>query len=167
MKPRRILFDPLPPLLDLVEQAGACREQLLASVRRPKTPALGEPALNETALLELLEAAVALTGDPTLALRLGRQIDIASLGTFGFALLSCADLRGVLQLLLRYHSIVGPGPLWELCDHAEGMALRLNITMGTPSQQQLATELVFSQLRAAGEILSNRPLLEDAELHLS
>ena len=45
-----------------------------------------------------LETAVALTGDPTLALRLGQRIGIESYGTFGFTLMSCANLRESTEL---------------------------------------------------------------------
>lgn len=115
--------------------------------------------------LVLLETATELTGNPGLALHLGQAINIDSYGTLGFALMTCANMRESIALLLRYGKIFD-APLWEIHNHDDGILLRLNLTLGTPLQQQLATELCFSQLSTIGSSLY-RGKIEGAEVHFT
>ena len=41
---------------------------------------------------EILETAVAMSGDTTLAIKIGNGLDLAGYGTYGFALMSCSDM---------------------------------------------------------------------------
>ena len=41
---------------------------------------------------EVLETAVAMSGDTTLAIKIGNGLDLAGYGTYGFALMSCSDM---------------------------------------------------------------------------
>jgi AraC-like DNA-binding protein len=115
--------------------------------------------------LVLLETATELTGDPGLALHMGQAINIDSYGTLGFALMTCANMRESIALLLRYGKIF-EAPLWDIHDHDDGILLRLNLTLGTPLQQQLVAELCFSQLSAIGNSLY-RGRIEGAEVHFT
>jgi AraC-like DNA-binding protein len=128
-------------------------------------PNQGQHALAGAESLLLLEAATKLTGDHSLVFRLGQQIGIDSYGTFGFALMSCANLRESLDLLLRYGKVFFK-PNWKVHDHDGGLMLRLNLTLGTPAQQRLVAELCFSQLSTIGSSLY-RGRLEGAELHFN
>ena len=51
---------------------------------------------------EILETAVTMSGDPLLPLRIGEDIDLAAYGTYGFALMSCANIGASLEFFLRY-----------------------------------------------------------------
>ena len=47
---------------------------------------------------EVLETAVAISGDTALAIKIGNGLDLASYGTYGFALMSCSDMGAALEL---------------------------------------------------------------------
>jgi hypothetical protein len=79
--------------------------------------------------LVLLEAAVDLSGDPSLMIRLGQELGIKSYGSFGFALMSCANVRESIQLLLRYGQVLFR-PSWEVHELKGGLILRAQITKG-------------------------------------
>ena len=137
-------------LLYLLEEAAVEPELLMnelerRGVDRPfKTE--GEDAL------PLLEAAVDLSGDPSLMIRLGQELGIESYGSFGFALMSCANVRESTQLLLRYGHLLFR-PSWEVRGDKDGLILRAQIKNGTARQQQLLAEFLFSNLIGIGRAL--------------
>ena len=89
----------------------------------------------------LLEIAAQLSGDPCLALRLGRKIDVFSAGTFGFALMTCATFKDTIRLMLGYQKVLAPGPHWVPTHRADGMLLTANMKRRSTAQRQLVTEL--------------------------
>ena len=89
-KPHDLL---LQQLLTILEEDGISSRQLFALPQLQVLATADEKSLAATQMLNILEAVVALSNDPTLMIRLGQRVDIASLGTFGFALMSCADLQ--------------------------------------------------------------------------
>jgi len=161
----RLQRDLLKQLLYELEKARVTPDQLLSRSRLQGYPASGQAVFAGADSLVLLETAVELAGDPCLAIRLGQAVGIASYGAFGFALMSCANLRESILLLLRYGKVFFE-PNWESHDHDGGLLLRLNLTLGTPAQQRLVTELCFSQLSCVGSSLY-RGQIEDAEIHLN
>lgn len=56
----------------------------------------------------LLVQSLRLSACPDLLLRYGQEISLASLGVLGYAFMCCANLREVLDLLLRYHRLISP-----------------------------------------------------------
>jgi AraC-like DNA-binding protein len=167
MKVNRVQRDLFRRLTSELEKAGVSPEQLFSKSRLRGVTASGsrQAALAGIESMVLLETAVKLTGDPCLAIRLGQQVGIASYGSFGFALMSCANLREAVQLLLRYGQVLFE-PGWTSCEHEGGLLLRANITLGSAAQRQLVTELSFSQLSTVGSSL-HRNQVEGAEIHLS
>ena len=161
----RLQRDIFNQLLYELEKAGVTPDQLVSQSRLQGYPASTQAVLAGPDSLVLLETAVELAGDPCLAIRLGQGVGIASYGAFGFALMSCANLRESILLLLRYGKVFFE-PNWESHDHDGGLLLRLNLTLGTPAQQRLVTELCFSQLSFVGSSLY-RGRLEGAELHFN
>ena len=153
-------------LLMILAEQGISSQQLF------ELPELGTFKGRETQTIErakipnLLQAAVALTNDPTLMIRLGQRTDITNLGTFGFALMSCATLQEALKLLLRYESIIGPGFPFQTLESDEDIILRIYIDIGNPLQKRLLTELVFSQIVRIAQILTNR-VTNQSELRFS
>jgi hypothetical protein len=51
---------------------------------------------------EVLETAVKMSGGPALAIRIGKDIDLAAYGAYGFAIMSRADMGAAIELFLRY-----------------------------------------------------------------
>jgi AraC-like DNA-binding protein len=167
MKVNRVQRDLFRQLLSQLEKAGVSPEQLFSELHlQGVTSSDSDHAVIAGAeAMVLLETAVKLTGDPCLAIHLGQQLGIASYGSFGFALMSCANLREAVQLLLRYGQVLFE-PRWTAYEHEGGLLLRAYITLGTAAQQQLVTELVFSNLSAVGRSL-NRNQTEGADIQLS
>jgi len=161
----RLQRDIFNQLLYELEKAGVTPDRLISQSRLQGYPASAQTVLAGPDSLVLLETAVELAEDPGLAIRLGQGVGIASYGAFGFALMSCANLRESILLLLRYGKVFFE-PNWESHDHDGGLFLRLNLTVGTPAQQTLVTELCVSQLSFVGSSLY-RGRLEGAELHFN
>ena len=160
----------LSELLHLLEDVGVSPEQLVAELaQRGVAASPGDQTVgSDVDGLLLLEAAVDLSGDPSLMIRLGQQLGIASYGSFGFALMSCANLRESVRLMLRYGQVlIQPG--WAVHEHEGGLLLRARISTGTAAQQQLLAELIFSNLFAGGRSLygSTVERAESVEIHLS
>jgi AraC-like DNA-binding protein len=167
MKENRLQRDLFRQLLLELEVAGIKPERLFSQSRLQgvEGSSTNQAALGGEEAFLLLEMAVKLTGDPTLAIRLGQQVGIASYGAFGFALMSCASLREAVQLLLRYGQVFFQ-PRWISYEHEGGLLLRANIAWGNATQRQLVTELIFSQFSTVGSALY-RNNVESAEVRLS
>jgi AraC-like DNA-binding protein len=156
-------------LLHLLEEAGVSPEQLFAELARRGINASpnAQAVISGVDALVLLEAAFDLSGDPSLMIRLGQQLGIASYGSFGFALMSCATVRESVRLMLRYGRVLFQ-PGWAVHEHEGGLLLRAGISAGTAAQQKLLAELVFSNLVAGGRSLygSTVERTEGVEIHL-
>jgi AraC-like DNA-binding protein len=157
-------------LLKRLQEDGVSPEQLVAEVARRgiKASPIAMAVSSGMDALVLLEAAADLSEDPCLMISLGQRLGIASYGSFGFALMSCANVRESIRLMLRYGQVlIQPG--WTVHEHEGGLLLRARISIGTAAQQQLFAELVFSNLSAVGRSLygSTVELAEGVELHLS
>ena len=157
-------------LLQLLEEVGVSPEQLFAELARrgiaasPNTLATN----SDVGGLVLLEAAVDLSGDPCLMIRLGQQLGLGSFGSIGFALMSCANLHESLRLMLRYGQVLFQ-PGWAVHEHKGGLLLRAELPPGTAAQQQLIAELAFSNIIAGGRTLygSTVERAEGVEIHLT
>ncbi|MCX2975005.1 AraC family transcriptional regulator [Halieaceae bacterium IMCC8485] len=160
----------LDKLLHLLREAGVSPEQLVAELAR-RGIAASPNALTDISgadALVLLETAVELSGDPCLMVRLGKQLGIANFGSFGFALMSCANVRESVRLMLRYGQVlIQPG--WIVHEYEGGLLVRARISLGTAVQQQLFAELAFSNLAAGGRSLyeSTVERSEGVEIHFS
>jgi len=167
MKLNRLHYDLFKQLLSELEAAKVSTEDLFTKVQSQgiSTPDSGQAVFFGTEALVYLQAAAELTGDPCLAIRLGQKIGIESYGTFGFALMSCANQRESIELLERYGKVFfDPG--WKSYEHDGGLLLRMDLTQGTPAQQQLITELAFSLLSSVGTSLQRR-ITAGVEMQLS
>jgi hypothetical protein len=154
MKVNRVQRDLFRQLLSKLEKTGVSREQLFSDLRLRGVTAssISQTLAAGAEAMVLLETAADLSGDPCLMIRLGQQLGIASYGSFGFALMSCANLREAVQLLLHYGQVLFE-PKWTSYEHEGGLLLRANITVGTAARQQLATGLSFSNLSVVGRSL--------------
>jgi AraC-like DNA-binding protein len=167
MKLNRLHHDLFKQLMIELEMAKVNPDTFFSKIRQQgvTTTDPTQVAMSGAESLVFLETAVELTGDPCLAIRLGKQIGIESYGTFGFALMSCANQRESIELLERYGKVFFR-PSWQSYEHNGGLLLRVNLTAGTPAQQQLITELCFSQLASVGSSLQISPI-KGAEIQLT
>jgi AraC-like DNA-binding protein len=160
----------LNELLHQLREAGVSSERLVAELaRRGISASPNAPAVSSGVdALVLLETAVDLSGDPCLMIRVGQQLGIASYGSFGFALMSCENVRETVRLMLRYGQVLIQ-PSWAVHEHEGGLLLRARISTGTAAQQQLLAELVFSNLVAGGRKLYGSAVerAEGVEIHLN
>jgi AraC-like DNA-binding protein len=106
---------------------------------------------------EVLETAVAMSGDPSLAIKIGSELDLATYGTYGFAIMSCADIGTALELFLRYGQTFLHSSSWQRSSYEDGLILRLEQNAGTSYQKMLVTELAFSTLHAHSQLLVSNP----------
>lgn len=96
-------------LLRLLEQYAVSPERLCAEIALPLDEVQNAHVdLGMEEMQRLLEAARRLSGRQQLMLEYGQEINIATLGVLGYALMCCANLREVLDLLIRYHHLVSP-----------------------------------------------------------
>jgi AraC-like DNA-binding protein len=154
MKVNQVQREFFRQLISLLQKAGVSAEQLLAELGRRGVTVTGtnQAGFTGSDAMSLVEAAVDLSGDRCLALRVGQQLGIGSYASFGFALMSCANLRESIQLLLRYGQVLFQ-PRWIAYEQEGGLLLRAEINRGTAAQQQLVTELSFSSVSAVGRSL--------------
>jgi len=115
---------------------------------------------------EVLESAVAMSGDTTLAIKIGNGLDLGKYGTYGFALMSCSDMGAALELFLRYGQTFIQSSSWHRSVSKDGVTLRLQQNTGTSYQKMLVTELAFSQLHLASKLLVANPA-EGVRVHFS
>ncbi|QFU74436.1 AraC family transcriptional regulator [Halioglobus maricola] len=157
MKVRSVQREFFVQLLLELEKTGVSSGELLDELRLRGVSALdtSRALLEGAESMVLLETAAELADDPCLALRVGKRLGIASFGTFGFALMSCANLRESIRLLLRYGQLLFE-PIWKAYEHDGGLLLRANPTLGTPLRRQLVTELSLSNVAAVGRSLYGR-----------
>jgi AraC-like DNA-binding protein len=153
-------------LLMILAEQGVSSHQLFELPELGTFKGQETQTIERAKILNLLQAGAALTNDPTLMIRLGQRTDITSLGTFGFALMSCATLQEALKLLLRYESIIGPGFPFQTLESDEDIILRIYIDIGNPLQKRLLTELAFSQIIRIAQILTHR-VTNQGELRFS
>ena len=139
--------------LEVIETASLGRGTT-ASVQSPPT------------VYEVLETAVAMSGDTTLAIKIGNGLDLAGYGTYGFALMSCSDMGAALELFLRYGQTFLKSCSWHRSVSKDGIILRLQQDTGTSYQKMLVTELAFSQMHFASKLLVASPA-EGIRVHFS
>ena len=115
---------------------------------------------------EVLETAVAMSGDTSLAIKIGNGLDLGKYGTYGFALMSCSDMGAALELFLRYGQTFLQSCSWQRSVNKDGIILRLQQDTGTSYQKMLVTELAFSQTHLQSKSLAARPA-EGVRVHFS
>lgn len=163
MEVGRVKRDLVLELFALLEKARITPPQLVSYARAKglSDARIGEHTPFDSVIM--LESAAELTGDPYLGLRLGQRLGIESYGTFGFALMSCANLRESTMLMLRYGKVFFE-PLWECETQEGGLLLWPSLLKGTPEQRRFIAELCFSQFSAIGRSL-HRGKLDGAQIH--
>ncbi|MBT6264285.1 MAG: helix-turn-helix domain-containing protein [Halieaceae bacterium] len=167
MTPTRLQRDLYEQLLAELKKSGVMPDKFFkrAAAKGWSTPNSAHPAFNGFDSVILLMTAIELTKDSSFAIRLGRSVDITSYGTLGFALMTCANLRESILLLLRYGKAFSL-PQWEAHEHKGGLLLRLGVLSTAPEHIRPVTELCFAQLSVTGSSLY-RGQIQGAELQFA
>lgn len=96
----------------------------LSSLRNQKT------FIRYSQLLQLLDNALRLYPKPGLGLDIGRREHVASWGLLGFAVMSVADIRSVMEVGNRYY-LSGPA-LYDLTSYVEGQQCIMQVLVPKP-----------------------------------
>ncbi len=153
------------PLIALANEQGINTDDLfnLSDGQSDQAPPAFEARLQVWE--QIFQRTAEVSGDPSLGLRFGQHVSITSLGTLGFALMSCTDLEEVLRLVIRYHPILNPLVRCELFDTPNSTVLRVVTDAPTSHQRRTIMEATFSTIVVLGEFLLNQPLF-DIQLQL-
>jgi AraC-like DNA-binding protein len=108
----------LRPDDDLLRQVGLRRRDIADPAGRVPYPAV----------LQLIERAATVLGDPSLGLRLGASYEARDSGLLGFVMLNSATLMDALGNLQRYFHVIGDGEDIEVERNGPQMILRFRET---------------------------------------
>ena len=101
-------------LIDMVEEQGCDREQLLAGTTLAQTGISSIGArISDTDFNRLVTNALSLTGDPALGLKLGLRLNLSAHAVLGQAFMTCRDLGQVMDLFLKYYHLLAPACTWN------------------------------------------------------
>ncbi len=118
-------------IADLLREQGINESLLLedttltlSSLRNQKT------FIRYSQLLQILDNALRLYPKPGLGLEIGRREHVASWGLLGFAVMSVADIRSVMEVGNRYY-LSGPA-LYDLTSYVEGDQCVMQVIVPKP-----------------------------------
>lgn len=144
-------------LIDLVEGMGHGREELLSGTSLAQTGISGIGArVSEEDFNQLVINAFELTGDPSLGLKLGLRLNLSAHAVLGQAFMTCADLRQVMTLFLKYYHLLSPALSLELEIKQERCILT---TVSSPVENpvEFAYELMYGGMLNTLRGLLNLP----------
>lgn len=159
----------LRPLMRLLADRGLDVDAFLASHGLDRaTLALPEARLEVATTRKLLEDAEALTGDPALGLSLVRYTEYTAFGPLGVALSAGGSLRGVLERMVRYHTLVSDAMSATLEADDDALVVRFHDREGCSPHPQsvlfiLASIAAFVRLRLAHGSTPRRLVLRDVD----
>ncbi len=153
------------PLVDLASERGINYAKLFSVSHIKQYKKNADPLVRLQLWEDILQRIIELSSDKSIGLHYGKHISITSLGTLGFAVMSCNNLEEVLRLVIRYHPILNTEISCELFHESEQTILRAKFEKSHCAQRPMIFEATFSTIIALGEYLLNRPLF-DIQLHL-
>lgn len=118
-------------LIDMMEERGCDREQLLAgtSLDSERIDSVGA-RVGDNDFVRLVANAQTLSGDPALGLKLGLRMHLSAHAVLGQAFMTCRDLGQVMELLLKYCHLLSTGLHLELEEIGEQCILSILTTPG-------------------------------------
>lgn len=94
-------------LLDLAEQAGCHRSELLAGTTLSDTGTARIGArVEDRDFIQVAQNALFLTGDDALGLQVGLRLNLSAHALLGQAFMTCRDLREAIVLFLKYYHLL-------------------------------------------------------------
>lgn len=147
-------------LLDLAEQAGCRRAELLAgtSLSDTGTARIGA-RVDDRDFIQVAQNALFLTGDEALGLQLGLRLNLSAHALLGQAFMTCRNLREAMQLFLKYYHLLSSN--LEISFEDDGVQCCL--ATAEPYQElprHFSYELLFGAMLNTLRGLLNRPDLE-------
>ncbi len=133
-------------LIDMIEEQGHGREQVLAGTTLAETGISGIGArVSESDFSQLVSNAFALSGDPALGLKLGMRLNLSAHAILGQAFMTCRDLGQVMELFLKYYHLLSPALYLEFETVDERCILT---TVSTPEQNtvEFAYEMMYAAI---------------------
>jgi AraC-like DNA-binding protein len=132
-------------LIDTVEQAGISREALLhAAGFDPKRPYQSDSRVEPEELDALIEAALMLTADESLGLRMGRLAGVTTLNLAAHLVVHASTLREGLGSLTRFHRLLTDRLFWQLHEHGQTATLVFQVAPGSAACRRFRAEVVTS-----------------------
>lgn len=134
-------------LVEAVERAGVHRDRLLTAA------GIDAAQLDDSSIrLSLAEydrvqlAALAVSGDEALGLRIGEHASSAAFDVLGHLTEHAATLRQSVETIIRYSHILSVGPDATLCEEGETASIRYAFPHGPSPTVRLVAELATSGL---------------------
>jgi AraC-like DNA-binding protein len=128
-------------LIDTVERAGISRESLLlAAGFDSKRPYQSESRVEPEELDSLIQAALTLTGDDALGLKMGRLANAVTYNLPAHLILHASTLREGLESLTRFHRLITDRLFWRLQEHDQTATLLCEIGSGSPVCRRFRAE---------------------------
>ncbi|RLQ20867.1 helix-turn-helix domain-containing protein [Seongchinamella sediminis] len=94
-------------LIDLAEQAGCNRSQLLAGTSLASTGIDNIGArVEDSDFNRLAQNALTLTGNPALGMEMGMRMNLGAHAVLGQAFMTCRNLAEAIDLFLKYHHLL-------------------------------------------------------------
>ena len=150
-------------LLEILIELGVSESQLLAkavSRSRPLSKAASVTTADLAAQMDsMCSAALELTHDRQLGLKLGSRIDIASQGIFGYALLSSSTIGDALKLLVRYNRAILPSIRIELIPNAGSFEISVRAPQLPYELERFYCEILYAAIIKSGSILVGKQLI--------
>lgn len=118
-------------LIDMLEESGVTREELLAgtSFAISNMNAIGA-RINDADFNQLVRNAQALTRDPALGLELGLRLNLSAHAVLGQAFITCTDLAEALELFLKYNHLLASSLDFEFATVGDQCILTVANTHG-------------------------------------
>ena len=143
-------------LLDISRESGFSTDDI---VKHAKID-LSKP-IQEVEIPRIVECIYNYTKDEALMIKLGQRLDFTFFGSFGFALMSCSNVKAVIKLTNRYRLLLGSGMNLNILSNSHNSiyTLRLSIGILKNLQKRLITELVISQAIYLIKVITNNDKL--------
>lgn len=141
-------------LLELLEEKGFDRQQVLEGTDLTDSQ-LTNPdfRVNYRQYKTLMDRAISLSGDPSLAVQLGTKLDISTHGFLGYAAMSSDTLRKALEISVKYFRTRSTILELEFYEDDQFGILQINEMVPLDNHQQFAIECLLSALHVIGQKL--------------
>tara|TARA_R110002073_G_scaffold40872_4_gene116001 strand:- start:1345 stop:2340 length:996 start_codon:yes stop_codon:yes gene_type:complete len=144
-------------LIDMVEQRGCDRKQLLAGTSFASTGIATIGArIPDADFNQLVANAQALTGDPALGLQLGLRLNLSAHAVLGQAFMTCTDLAQVFELFLKYNHLLASGLHFEF-ETVDNQSILTVVSTPTDTPVEFGYELFYGALINTLRGLLNAP----------
>lgn len=124
----------------------------------PSAPVCVDRPLDEEEFYRMCEEAVAIAGDPTLALRFGSSLHLGSHGVLGHALMSCRTLRQAAEFLVQHSPLKAARASIRFAFDQENAVLTMTPTVDLPGAPNFLTEAFFAAVVTGMEELTGTDL---------